>query len=219
MEKSLCDGIEKKVQYCGENNYPKQKIETMKKMMYLCCIAALGITLITACNSTTEKKEGDNPSSKSKTVDKATTYNESSTYNKVIDSNYALACIKAYDSIYDVKNIRKNEKAIAKAFSKSITFPRHDDSTDIASWIANLAKNPATKDYEGIRIRLGIYVDPKTFNLDKDVKDNITAFKFGRLTAFLWAYKLKNSSNMRVAGDSTFQVDLGEPLNYGDLKP
>lgn len=192
----------------------------MKKIIEPLFVAAFSITIIAACNNTTENKEGEKLAATAKSNEVTKSYNESSSYNKVIDSNYALACIKAYDSIYDVKNICKNEKAIARAFSKSIIFPRHDDSTDIASWIANLAKNPATKDYEGIRIKLGVYVNPAQFNLDKDVKDKITALKLGRLTAFLWAYKTKASNTMiKSAADSTSNIDLGEPLNYGDLKP
>ncbi len=198
----------------------------MKKMMSLSCIASLCITLLSACNSEPKNNESEklsSPASKATEI----AFEESSSYNHKIPTAYALACIKAYDSIYDIKNICKNEKAIAKAFTKSITFPRHIDSLDIAKWIANLAQDPVTKDYVGVRIRLGIYVDPKatSFNLTDEVITKITAAdakgnnKVGRLTAFLWAYKIKGSSSLKVASDSTSQEDLGDPLNLGDLNP
>lgn len=199
-------------------------------MTYLGCIAALGITLLSACNSEPENNEGEKLSSPASKVNEIATA-ESSTYNHKIPTAYALACIKAYDSIYDVKSICKNEKAIAKAFTKSISFPRHTDSLDIAKWIANLAQDPTTKDYVGVRIRLGIYVDPtiKSFNLTDDVITKITAVdangnnKVGRLTAFLWAYKIKSStSTMKTTenkNDEDEEDDLGDPLNLGDLQP
>lgn len=197
-------------------------------MFNLCCSAALGIILMVACESKSENKEAKKLASTSINADATGTFIESRTYNQKISRDYALACIKAYDSVYDINNICKNEKAIAKAFTKSIGFPRHTDSLDIAKWIANLAQDSATKNYEGVRIRLGIYVDPKqkNFNLSElainkinEVDENGST-KVGRLTAFLWAYKTKkNTAMMKSATDSTNNEDLGEPLNLGDLKP
>jgi hypothetical protein len=200
----------------------------MKKMIKLNCIAAFCITILSACNGNPETKEGEKLASTNAISSETETFNESSTYNQKISRDYALACIKAYDSVYDINNICKNEKAIAKAFTKSIGFPRHTDSLDIAKWIANLVQDSATKNYEGVRIKLGIYVDPKpkSFNLSEAVINKISAVdasggnKIGRLTAFLWAYKTKkNTTMMKAAADSTNNIDLGEPLNLGDLKP
>ncbi len=163
----------------------------MKKILLLLLVSGLGLL---ACND----KEDDDHSKKATVDSTAMNYNKGNfgrvqILDKEVDSVNARKCIDSMQALYEGTDY----DAIKASYTRSVTF----GSENLKQWLTD---QHIFESSDSIVLCLGIYTKDavRDWNLPED--------HYGRMTIFVWPYKIGITGEM---------ASFVNPFNVGSLHP